>query len=356
MRNDLPKIKERILDEGLVQKILEELECENIKYVGGRWEAGLPSTFNSNNRRSVQVYENVSLASKIRSKGVSGDLYLIIGYILYDTSTFDELKDVLHQVKAWVCNTLGWYEYLVIRDDFEEEKKDYLSFLRPIQKSRKKTSRFKNLQEKTNEVYEKNKIFGWYINLPHANFLEDGISLKTQREFEVMFDQVSERIVFPVYNINWELISIKGRYVGKDDYILDELKYLYMIRFDKSIELFNLQRALPFINESGEVIVFESEKSCMKAHQYNCKNTVSIMGSEMSPYQAFLLRQLGVNIIFAYDEDMTLDFIKKQAKQIKTRKCFYINNDLGLMKDKQAPVDGGKEVWEKLYRKCLEAI
>lgn len=356
MRNDLPIIKERILEEDLIEKILEELECENIKPVGTRWEAGLPLSFGSNNRRSVQVYCNSSLSSRVRSKGINGDIYLLIGYILYQVTTFEELKDVLHQVKYWICNTLGWHEYLDVRDDFEEEKKDYLAFLRPIQKSRKQRTRMKNFLDKQNEVLSKEKVLNWYINLPHINFLEDGISIKTQREFEVMFDQTTERVVFPIYNRDGELVSVKGRYVGKDDYLLDELKYIYMFRFDKMIELFNLHRALPYIKECGEVVVFESEKSCMKAHQYGFKNTVAIMGSDLSPYQAHLLRQLDVNIIFAYDNDVDLDYIKSQAKQIKTRKCFYIKDDLGLLGDKQAPVDKGEEVWRKIHEKCLKVI
>lgn len=356
MRNDLPIIKERIFEEGLIEKVLEELECEHIKCVGTRWEAQLPELFGSKNKRSVQVYENSNLSAKIRNKGVSGDIYSIIGYILYQTTTFEELKDVIHQVKFWLCNALGWHEYLEIRDDFEEEKKDYLSFLRPIQKSRKQRTRMKNFLDKQNEVLSKEKVLNWYINLPHKNFLDDGIELKTQREFGVMFDQTTERVVFPIHNRDGELISVKGRYVGKDDYILDEIKYLYLYNFDKMIELYNLHRALPFIKETGEVVVFESEKSCMKAHQYGYKNTVAIMGSDLSPVQAHLLRQLDANIIFAYDNDVDLDYVKSQAKQIKTRKCFYIKDDLGLLGDKFAPVDGGKEIWKKIHEKCLKAL
>jgi DNA primase len=171
-----------------------------------------------------------------------------------------------------------------------------------------------------------------------------------------MFDQDSERVVFPIYNREGELISIKGRYVGTDKYILDEIKYLYLYNFDKMIELYNLHRALPYIKKTGEVIVFESEKSCMKAHQYGFKNTVAIMGSEISPVQAFLLRQLEANIVFAFDNDMDLDHVKKQSKQIKTRKCFYIKDELGLLEAKEAPVDKGEVVWKRLYNEGIKVV
>lgn len=358
--NDLSIIKERIYDEQLIEKLLDELECEYVRNIGNRWEAQLPSKFGSSNRRAVQIYELSSLPSKIRNKGITGDIYAIIGYILYEVEDFDELKDYLHQVKAWVCNTLGWDEYLKyeIGDDFEEvvEKKDYLSFLRPIQKGRKQRQRLQSMRERENEVLDKCTVFSWYWKLPHQHFLKDGISVETQNEFEVMFDSESMRVVFPIYNMDGQLISVKGRYIGKDPYVLAEIKYIYLYNFDKSIELYNLHRALPYIKESGEVIVFESEKSCMLAHQFGFKNTVCISGNELSPVQAHMLKKLEANIIFAFDKDIEEDHVKKQAKQIKTRKCFFIKDTLGLLKDKESPVDKGEISWKRLYSECLQVV
>ncbi|ALA47949.1 toprim domain-containing protein [Brevibacillus laterosporus] len=356
--NDLPVIKERIYDENLIEKILEELECEYIRQIGNRWEAQLPYKFGSNNRRGVQVYELPSLPSKVRNKGISGDIFMLVGYILYEVTDFEELKEHLHQVKAWVCNVLGWDKYLEHRDDFEErvERKDYLKFLRGIQKSRKQRKRMQNMRSKENHILNKEQVFSWYRRYPHENFLLDGISIRTQIEFEVMFDDDTQRIVFPIYNADGELVSIKGRYVGKDEWIMDEIKYLYLYSFDKSIELFNLYKALPYIKQTGEVIVFESEKSCMKAWQYGCKNTVAISGSEISPIQAFMLKKLEANIIFAFDNDMEEEHSKKQSKQIKTRKCFYIKDKLGLLGEKDAPVDKGEISWKRLYKECLLVV
>lgn len=356
MRDDLTQIKERIYDEELIEKILEELECEHIKLVHDRWEAQLPYRFGSNNRRSVQVKNTPSLSAYVRSRGIRGNIFTLIGYIQFNIDDEEDVRDNLYQIKTWICNLFGWHEYLEMRDDFEEPKKDYLSFLRPLQKSRKRRQAITKWTTKENRILDKEKTFNWFINYPHVNFLEDGINIKTQREFEVMFDMDSNRVVFPIYNKDGELISVKGRYVGDDEYILDELKYLYLYKFDKSIELYNLHRALSHIKDTGEVIVVESEKSVMKLWQYGYKNSVAIMGNEMSPVQSYLLRSLDANIIFAYDNDMDLDFIKKQAKQIKTRKCFYIKDDFGLLGEKDAPTDGGKETWEKLYRECVKVL
>ncbi|OME54059.1 hypothetical protein BSK59_15875 [Paenibacillus odorifer] len=358
--NDLPIIKERIYEEGLVEQILDALECEHVNPVGTRYEAQLPDRFYSNNRRSVQVYLTDTLPCKIRSKRISGDIFMLVGYILYEVEDFDALSEVLFQCKAFICNLFGWHEYITYEqgDDFEEiiEKKDYLAFLRPTQKARKQRKRMQTMRDKENQVLDKKSVFSWYRNLPHVSFKEDGVSVRTQRIFEVMFDETTMRVVFPVYNSQGELVSIKGRYVGTDEWVLDEIKYLYLYSFDKSIELFNLHRALQYIKQTGEVIVFESEKSCMKAYQYGFKNCVAISGSEMSPVQAHMLIMLGVNIIFAFDNDMTDEHVRKQAKQIRTRKCFWIKDTLGLLGEKDAPVDKGELTWKRLIKECRSVI
>ncbi|WP_090739367.1 toprim domain-containing protein [Paenibacillus sp. Mc5Re-14] len=359
--NDLPIIKERIYEEGLVEQILEALECEYVRPIGNaRYEAMLPLRFMKGNKRAVQVKNTPSLPSHIYTTGVNGDIFLLVGYILYGVETQEELQDILFQCKAFVCNLFGWHEYITYEqgDDFEEivEKRDYLAFLRPTQKDRKKRNRLKVMRDKENQVLDKDTVFSWYRQIPQGAFIEDGISVRTQKVFEVMFDETTMRVVFPIYNSNGELVSIKGRYIGDDEWVLDEIKYLYLYSFDKSIELFNYHRALPYIKKSGEVIVFESEKSCMKAYQYGFKNCVAICGSELSPVQAHMLIMLGVNITFAFDNDMDDEHVRKQAKQIRTRKCFWIKDTLGLLDEKDAPVDKGKIAWIKLMNECRSVI
>ena len=98
------------------------------------------------------------------------------------------------------------------------------------------------------------------------------------------------------------------------------------------------------------------EKSCMKAYQYGFKNCVAISGSELSPVQAHMLIMLGVDITFAFDNDMDDEHVRKQAKQIRTRKCFWIKDNLGLLDEKDAPVDKGKIAWIKLMNECRSVI
>jgi DNA primase len=356
--NDLSEIKERIYDEGMIEFLLEELECQHIKRIrNDRFEAQLPEYFNSPNQRAVQIKNNVYLSGAVRNWGISGDIFSIVAFILYDAKEWEEVLKHLYQVKAWVCNSLGWDEYLSGRDDFEEEveRVDRLAFLRPIQKERKQRKRKDVLGFKENMVIDES-VMNRYFDYCHWSFYKDGILPETQKLFGVMFDRESERIVFPMHNADGGLIGVKGRYVGKNQRLLDEMKYLFLYRCDKSIILFNLNRALPYIKEAGEIIVFESEKSCMVAWQWGYKNTVSICGNELSPVQAMIIKQLEVDIVFAFDKDMPEEHIQKQAKQIKSRICKRIVDGDDLLDEKDSPVDKGKSIWETLYTKFKKSI
>lgn len=356
MRDDLKEIKKRIVEEDRIEELLNELGCEYVEKRGERWEAQLPERFGSTNKRAVQVYENDNLSSFVRNKGFKGDIYGLVGFLEYDIDDFDLVKENLFQIKAIICNSLGYEEYLEKGDDFEEKPdyNDYLFFLRDVQKERKQRQRLNQLTFKENKVRDES-IMNRFVHYPHHKFLKDGIGIETQRKFGVCFDPMSERVVYPVHNKDGGLIGTKGRYVGNNKAILDRVKYIYLHPCDKSIELYNYHRAYDHIIESNEVIVFESAKSCMLADQYGYKNSVSIEGSEVSPIQAHMLKKLGVVITFAFDHDMDTKIIRKNINQIKNRIKKVVKDDgecfSGTLSGKDAPIDRGKDLWAELYGK-----
>jgi len=353
--SDLREIKNRIYDEELIIDILEALECLNIneEQNGQLFTAQLPIEFQSNNKRAVQVKNNESLTSHIRNRGIQGDIFSIIGYILFDCQEFEDVKENLYEIKAWICNLFGWNEYMDFVTGFKSipKKQEWNSWLKPYLSSNKTRDLFEDNLNRKNRPIDRS-IFTRYIMKPHYEFIKSGINCQTQREFEIGFCMDTQRVIYPIYdNDGKEIVGIKGRYVGKNKDVAEQKKYLYLIPCDKSILLYNLHRALPYIQEKQEVYVFESAKSCMLAYQYGFKNAVSIEGNEMSNVQAYLLIQLKVPIIFCFDKDMDLSFIKKQAKLIRGGICYTILDKEDLLNEKDSPIDRGKETWEYLIKK-----
>ena len=344
---NLKELKERIYNEEKVVKILEELGCDCIdtEQHGTLLTARPP---NSKNKRAVQVRLTPTLPSYIRNRGISGDIFSVVGYFLYDCTDFEQVKSNLRHIVQWILNILEYddFEFVFSDEDAPKPKTDWNWWLRPIQKQR-----IKEIEFVENEIKHES-ILNQYIWYPWFGWIEAGLDWETQMIFNIGFDVQSERVIFPIHNKDGHLIGIKGRYVGKNKEIEEEYKYIYLVPCNKSLELFNIHRALPHIKEKREVIIVEGAKTVMYLWQWGFKNSVSIEGDHLSPVQVKLLRDLGIDVelVFAWDKDKDKKFIVDQIKQIKNRNKFVIYDKNGILTDEKAsPVDEGKEKWLELY-------
>ncbi|WJJ55327.1 hypothetical protein QB910_000083 [Dabrowskivirus KKP3916] len=350
---DLKELKQKIYDDEEIETLLSALGCEHIskEQHGDLITAQLPSKFASSNRRSVQVKNTPSLISNIRTEGITGDIYSIVGYILYDCRTFDDLVDNLVDVKNWICEALGYTELLrpsmrQKETKRQREKKDWNSWLKNLRKKRGADT--SNMTE--NEVIDE-KVLDDYKLYPVELWIKEGITARTQLTFQVGFDIWSERIVFPVHNSKGELIGVKGRYIGLDQYIQDHQKYIYLHKCNKSLELFNYHRALPYIHFHKCVYVVEGAKTVMKAWSNGIRNMVSMEGDQLSPAQVQLLKDLGIDVeyIFAFDKDKDEKYVKEQIdKFTPIHKVSYLMDDDNIFEGKQSPLDLGVEAWYSL--------
>jgi DNA primase len=350
--NDLKEIKKRILEEDKIEFLLIKMECEKIKFRGNRYEAQLPRKFNSDNPRSVQVYLNESLSCRIRSRGISGgfDIFGLVSYIVFDVYSEEGWNDNLYKSKKWICSLLGYNDFqnkeVIIKDD-------PLKWLKDIRKKRKK-----ELEIIENEIID-DSILSNFVMVPHINYINEGIDYKTQKDFQIGYDIFMKRIIWPIHNQYGDIVSIKGRTIYTDYKERGIFKFVYYFRFNKSIEWYNWHRALYYILENKEVIIFEGDKSCWLATQWGYPNCVAIGGDDISPYQVKMISDLGldIKIIIAMDKDKSVNDIKKQGKKFGTARSVFAlwdNNGLLSSENKESPTDKGKTIFELLYKECTK--
>lgn len=340
--SDLAIIKQRIFDEDRLYDIYEAIGLQNIKYRKNRIEAQLPD---SDNKRSVQTKLTPSLNSYIRNKPEygSGDIFSLVSFVYHGKRGVDEYQKDLFEVKKFICQTLGWIEFL--NGDYTP-KVDYVAPLKALLKGRYKRKEFE-----PNPVLPDDIMNDFYIRgkpVPYAKWIEEGISYETQVKFGVGIDLESHRIVFPLKNREGKIVGVKGRIIKDDDD--PDRKYLYLYRCNNSLEWFGLHLALPHIVEKQEVIIFESEKSVMKAYDFGIYNALAIGASDLSQEQADMIRHLGLNIkiILAYDQGITIEQIQTQAEKFRGRTVNAIYDTDKLLGEKNSPVDEGYDKWSTL--------
>ncbi|MWV44839.1 DNA primase [Paenibacillus sp. HJL G12] len=352
MSDSLKQLKERIYNEGTIGLLLEELGCTDIKIKSGRSTddlvtARLPGSSNS---RGAQIYLNPSLHTELVGEGISGDIYSLVGFIIYDCRNFDDVKTKLYQLKTFICNALGYENVGNLADD--KPKTDWNWWLRDIQKQRPREYEITENPVLSQEILNEFVPYGW------LEWHNEGIDILTQKEFGIGYHILTDRVTIPIHNAKGELIGIKGRYTGSNIETKNHKKYNYIFSCSKAIELFNLHRAIPYIRETKTVYILEGAKSCMKLWAWGIKNSVSIEGDKLSPVQVKILKELGIEIeyIFAWDKGKDEGFVKNQIRQMKGRRVYYLYDTNDLLEDKQSPVDKGIYVWEDLLDKDKHAF
>jgi DNA primase len=347
--SDLQAIKRKILEENALDRIYEAMGCEYISYSGNRIEAQLPSRYNSTNKRAVQTKLNDSLTSQIRNRADfrGGDIFSLISYLVNDKRGEEDIRENLYESKKFICETLGWTEFLKVGE--YKTKKDYVAPLKAIMRSRQQQREIKPNPVIPEEVLDE------YVPYPSYDWIQEGISYKTQKMYGIGFDLESKRITIPMRNRFGQLVGVKGRIMKDED---DERKYLYLHRYNNRYEWFNFHFAHPYILMDKKVYIFEAEKSPMKAFDNGIYNTLGVGASEISPEQAQIVKSLGLDIevVLCYDKGITLDEIRRNAELFEGRKVYAMFDSDNLLEDKDSPIDKGVEVWNKLVEDYIFEI
>lgn len=205
------------------------------------------------------------------------------------------------------------------------------------------------------------EILEQYGNIPNLRWLQDGISLETQRKWCVGFDVVSQRITLPIRTSTGEIMSIKAR----ANFELDEFtpKYLYLVQGPMSQTVFGYSENYSSLYES-DVLIFESEKSVLKLDSWGYNNAIALGSNSLSPTQAKLIMSLNPkSVTFMLDKNLPLENTKRNAdilrafcKMRELKICYWSWEDNISLADKSAPCDDTRSEFEYILKYEIEPI
>lgn len=206
----------------------------------------------------------------------------------------------------------------------------------------KKSEDRKILSEDIMQLYEadKDKLKTWY---------EEGISYEVMKRYCIKYDPLSNRIVFPIRDLDGNIVSVKGRTLDEDYKIKNIRKYTYYYKIGDLDFLFGYHEHLENIKNQKEVIVFEGEKSVFLTETWGIKNTLAICTSHLNFYQLQILIRLGVRVVFALDNNINIREDENIQKLKRFIKVEYVKDNHGILGEKDAPVDKSFEFWQTLY-------
>lgn len=188
-------------------------------------------------------------------------------------------------------------------------------------------------------------------------WVDEGISAQVMSEYGVCIDNNSNRICYPVYDNDDNLIGVKGRTRFKNFKDLMIPKYNNYTKI-QTIDFFSgMKQNRNSIIKAGSVYIFEGIKSGMKYSTWGLGNNwLAAETSRLNKTQIKILLELHIREVnVAFDRDVDLKQIKDNLSLLKKFCNVYIvrdryNKNRLLPGDKDSPVDAGREVWEQLVK------
>lgn len=216
-----------------------------------------------------------------------------------------------------------------------------------------------------------NKLIDVFLKQYPVEWNYENISDKTMELFNIRFAPIENKIIIPHYDINNNLVGIRGRALNEEE-IENYGKYA-PVRIENKIYKHPLSLNLYGINLNKEniktkkyVILFEAEKSVLLYEEYFGREqnvALAVCGSNFNKLQLnLLLKNFNLcEIVLAFDKEY-VDYPSKKANEYFKRmeklckkysnycNFSFIYDTENLLKEKDAPIDKGKKTFENLLR------
>lgn len=175
-------------------------------------------------------------------------------------------------------------------------------------------------------------------------WLAEGITQDVLTRYDVRYNADKTRIMFPIYDADNRLVTIKYRN------LVSKPKYSYVNKLGRKDFLYNFVNARDAIVGLNECIIVESEKSVLKLESWGVHNSVAAGSHGLKDEVPLLVKCPFNTLIFAYDEDVAAEEIYKQSEILKHYKSVWRIPMRGVA-PKNAPVDMGYDRWMELYNR-----
>ena len=331
----MKQLKEKLLQGDNIERVLEYFSYEKIRRVSENEIRCAYDIDRNGTAIRIKLDENISAVDFARN--VSGDIIklIMINRDLPFREVIEGIKEVIGVSDVKIGNA----------------EESFLSIFNKLG-HKKKTKR------EEIEIYPES-ILDNFSKEWNLRFLKDNISIDVQREFDIGFDDITQRITIPWRDFEGNICGVMGR--SNIDGV--ENKYLPIIAFKKSNTLYGYSENYIELCDNN-IFIGESEKFVLQLKTMGYPNAVALGGNSLSDVQIEEILALNPkNLIFCYDEGLEMEVINRNFNKLKKHMTFR-NIGVYLIQDKKnkylrnkcSPSDLGVEVWEKVKRECVLKI
>lgn len=314
--------KELLKSPDKIAEVLEHYNFSNIKIRDGYITCGR-DMMSSPKSIVIWTHDNNWLYLKDYPRNINMDLF---SYIMNERSV--SFQDVLETVRK-ILGITDYYSHF-------EKRSAFGGFYNRV--------RGKNSPSGPIKTYDKSVLLP-YKKTPNLRFLRDGISLESQKFFDIRYDVENSGIVIPILDQVGNIIALKERINREPE--PDEQKYWYVLPGRSSRTLYGYCQNYKYLTDNT-VMIFESEKSCMQCHSFGIRNCVALGSGSISSEQIKMIYELQPQkVLFLHDVGYEKEAILKNVNAFKNYLRFsevevgYWDWEKSKRKDKVSPSDLG---------------
>lgn len=131
-----------------------------------------------------------------------------------------------------------------------------------------------------------------------------------------LFEYMSGRIVFPIYDVQGRVVAFGGRSLGSH-----EPKYLNTpetIVYSKSSNLYGLYQTLSGIRKKRKIIVLEGYMDVVIPYQFGISGAVATLGTAFTQNHAHLVKRYSDDVTLLFDSDSAGRAAAQRALEVLT--------------------------------------
>jgi hypothetical protein len=228
-------------------------------------------------------------------------------------------------------------------------------------------------------TYDPNVLAYFDADTYYDGWIREGIGVQTMMDFGIRWYELEKCIIIPHYNAEKRLVGIRRRSLKAAD---AHNKYMPLCFCDVlyshplGFNLYGLDMHQEAIRQGKKVLIVESEKSVMLAHEYYGRHAFAVAscGFNVSNWQRDTLLDMGVEeVILGLDKDFDPLVCDDETHPQYLQYCNYMErilrlaqkfspfcrtyvlwDNLGLLGIKDSPLDKGKATLETLMRNKIE--
>jgi len=185
-----------------------------------------------------------------------------------------------------------------------------------------------------------------------------GLDIKNERGS--FYDRFRGRIIFPIFDLNSQIVGFGGRVFGEQREARDIAKYMNTpntLLYDKSRILYGLDKAKLENRKKDFCILVEGYLDAILVSQAGFPNVAAVAGTALTSSQLQILKRYSDNLYTAFDMDIAGDSATRRGIDLAQAQGFNIK--VIIMPPGKDPADVASEnpeEWKKLVNRAKSIL